>query len=192
MSCVKVLKFLMGIQFAVVFTLSIIFSFKYTQYDFENNKIISEIFINEKIKDISFEDLLSYQNHSNRSVLTLKIISYIIFADTGIILITIIIFCIIAKIKKEDMFMKWYTYAVAFIIIFALVTVAQIITNIVVLVYTIKIRLYLDLDGHDALTEGFYELLNCTYDNYFYSLIVNGSFSFLLILLIIQACLENK
>ena len=192
MSCVKVLKFLMGIQFAVVFTLSIIFSFKYTQYDFENNKIISEIFINEKIKDISFEDLLSYQNHSNRSVLTLKIISYIIFADTGIILITIIIFCIIAKIKKEDMFMKWYTYAVAFIIIFALVTVAQIITNIVVLVYTIKIRLYLDLDGHDALTEGFYELLNCTYDNYFYSLIVNGSFSFLLILLIIQTCLENK
>ena len=192
MSCVKVLKVLIGIQLTVVLTLSIIFSFKYTKYDFENNKIISEIFINEKIKDISFEDLLSYQNHSNRSVLTLKIISYIIFADTGIILITIIIFCIIAKIKKEDMFMKWYTYAVAFIIIFALVTVAQIITNIVVLVYTIKIRLYLDLDGHDALTEGFYELLNCTYDNYFYSLIVNGSFSFLLILLIIQTCLENK
>ena len=192
MSCVKVLKVLIGIQLTVVLTLSIIFSFKYTQYDFENNKIISEIFINEKIKDISFEDLLSYQNHSNRSVLTLKIISYIIFADTGIILIISIIFCIIGKIKKEDMFMKWYTYAVAFIIIFALVTVAQIITNIVVLVYTIKIRLYLDLDGHDALTEGFYELLNCTYDNYFYSLIVNGSFSFLLILLIIQTCLENK
>ena len=192
MSCVKVLKFLMGIQFAVVFTLSIIFSFKYTQYDFENNKIISEIFINEKIKDISFEDLLSYQNHSNRSVLTLKIISYIIFADTGIILITIIIFCIIAKIKKEDMFMKWYTYALAFIIIFSLVTVAQVITYIVVLVYTIKIRLYLDLDGHDALTEGFYELLNCTYNNYIYSLIVNGSLSFLLLLLIIKSCLENK
>ena len=192
MSCVKVLKVLIGIQLTVVFTLSIIFSFKYTKYDFENNKIISEIFINEKIKDISFEDLLSYQNHSNRSVLTLEIISYIIFADTGIILIISIIFCIIAKIKKEDMFMKWYTYALAFIIIFSLVTVAQVITYIVVLVYTIKIRLYLDLDGHDALTEGFYELLNCTYNNYIYSLIVNGSLSFLLLLLIIKSCLENK
>ena len=87
----------MGITIVVLYILSTIFSFKYTEYDFENNKIISETFRIEQLKEISFEDLLSLQNHSNRSTLTLKIFSYILFACIAIMLIIFVVVCIIEK-----------------------------------------------------------------------------------------------
>ena len=171
--------------------MGLIFSFKYTKYDFENNKILSEIFKNERIKDISFEELLSFQNHSNRSVLTLKIFSYIILADVGVLLIIVTIFCIISKVKKMSTFDEGYKYSLAFIVIFCLITFAP-ITNLVLYVYTMKIRFYLDIEGHDELAEGLSELLKCSYDNYVYSFLINGGYFVLLILLIIRGCLEKE
>ena len=190
--CVKCLDFFMGIMIVVLYILSTIFSFKYTEYDFEKNKIISETFRIEQLNEISFEGLLSLQNHSNRSTLTLKIFSYILFACVGIILILIAVFCIIGKIKKKEVFITGYKFALPFIIIFASVLLAEVITNVVVLVVTYKIRSYLDIKGHDELTQGYLELLFCTYDNFFYSIWVNSAIPSLLVLAIIKSCIEDE
>ena len=182
----------MGITIVVLYILSTIFSFKYTEYDFENNKIISETFRIEQIKEISFEYLLSLQNHSNRSTLTLKIFSYILFACIGIMLIIFVVVCIIEKIKRNDFSQIGINFFAPFFIIFASVLFSVVITNVVVLVVTYKIRSYLNIKGHDELTQGYLELLVCTYDNFIYSIWVNSAIPSLLVLLIIRSCIEDE
>ena len=190
--CVKCLNFFMGIMIVVLYILSTIFSFKYTEYDFENNKIISETFRIEQLKEISFEGLLSLQNHSDRSTLTLKIFSYILFACIGIMLIIFVVVCIIEKIKRNDFSQIGINFFAPFFIIFASVLFSVVITNVVVLVVTYKIRSYLNIKGHDELTQGYLELLYCTYDNFIYSIWVNSAIPSLLVLLIIRSCIEDE
>ena len=190
--CLKCINFIIVMIFVVLILLSIIFSFKYTKYDFENNKVISETFRTEGLQAISFEGLLSLQNQSNRSTLTIEIFSYILFACAGIILIITAVFCIIGKIKKKEVYDIGFKFAFPFIIIGFSALFAQVITHVIVLIYTFQIRSYLNIKGHDELIQGYLELLDCTYNNYIRSLWVNSGTLGLMILGIISCCLKEE
>jgi hypothetical protein len=169
-----------------------IFSFKYTKYDFENNKVISETFRTEGLQAISFEGLLSLQNHSNRSTLTLKVFSYILFACAGIALIIIAVFCIIAKIKKKEVSDLGYKIVYSFSVIGFLALFAQVITHAIVLFITFQIRSYLNIKGHDELIQGYLELLDCTYKNFYYSIYVSSGIPNLILFAIIKSCIQDE
>ena len=190
--CLKCINFIIGMIFVVLILLSMIFSFKYTKYDFENNKVISETFRTEGLQAISFEGLLSLQNHSNRSTLTIEIFSYILFACAGIILIITAVFCIIGKIKKKEVYDIGFKFAFPFIIIGFSALFAQVITHVIVLIYTFQIRRYLNIEGHDELNPGYFELLDCTYKNFYYSIYVSSGIPNLILFAIIKSCIQDE
>ena len=190
--CLKCINFIIGMIFVVLILLSIIFSFKYTKYDFENNKVISETFRDKGLPAITFEGLLSLQNHSNRSTLTIEIFSYILFACAGIALIIIAVFCIIGKIKKKDVYDTGSKFVIPFVLIGFLALFAQVITHAIVLFITFQIRSYSNIKGHDELIQGYLEILDCTYKNFYYSIFVSSGIPNLILFAIIKSCIQDE
>ena len=139
--------------------------------------------------DLSFEKLISLEGHSNRCVLTLEILPLIFLVG---IAITVVVHLTIRKVKGKEVLED--RIFIPYMIITLTTSISILITNIVLLYYSVKIWLYFDLKGNDEYTNELFNILSkYARKNFIYSTIVNGIFVFMIILAIISTCFaKNK
>lgn len=148
-------------------------------------------FNQEKIKDFSFEKFFSLQKSSNRSVFISKILSYIFFGEIGFVILSQITNCICSKRGPLDpgYIERLLCLGVFYIVIHSLLIIVQGITNIVILVYTFKVRNYINIKENDEFTNDLFDILiGYTTKNLILSIIINILFFFLFLFGIYVLC----
>lgn len=162
----------------------------------------------EKIKDYSYDNLVSYQKTSNRSNLALNIISYIF-----IVLFLIFGFLISkdfydeAKKKKEKkekkkpfQFTKGLGYIFCALFLGIIIFLAQIIIIIISFVYSYKIRAMINIKGEDKYANDLIDIvIKDVTKNFYFSLVliclIGLSILLVIIFLIVYfiiSCLSNN
>lgn len=144
-------------------------------------------FDKEKIKKYSHDELISYQKFSNNTNIALKVFSYIFLLEIVVFLIVLIRECLKPN-SDDDLYID---RALITLLVFAffviIITLAEFIINIIILVYSNKIKGMIDIRGLDDFSNDLVnKIIKKVLFNFYFSLILLCILGLIIIILIIM------
>lgn len=141
-------------------------------------------FNSDKIRDFSYEKLISLQKKANKNIFNSKLFSFFLFGE---FIFLIISFKIVYSCHSQKDFEKafYHLYFFGFIngLILLPIILGHIIMNIIIFASTIKIRSNLNIKGNDDFANNLIDILmKNTTKNFILSFLSTGLFIFIVIL----------
>ena len=141
-------------------------------------------FNSDKIRDFSYEKLISLQKKANKNIFNSKLFSFFLFGEFIFLIISFkIVYSCHSPQDFEKVFYHLYFFGFINELILLPIILGHIIMNIIIYASTIKIRSNLNIKGNDDFANNLIDILmKNTTKNFILSFLSTGLFIFIVIL----------